>query len=83
MQRARKKFAAGANAATQRKQGETEIRKVVDGRTLRATGRTAQFNFRSRAELKTAVQVAAKAGGVTVAEWMERAIEAALGEKKR
>lgn len=88
MNRVRKKFSAvgktanttkaPVSAATQRKQGEAEIRKVVDGRTLRATGRTAQFNFRSRAELKTAVQEAAKANGMTVAEWMEHAIEAAL-----
>lgn len=87
MNRVRKKFNAvgsaantttAVSAAAQRKQGEAEIRKVVDGRSLRTTGRTAQFNFRSRAELKSAVQDAAKANGMTVAEWMEHAIEAAL-----
>jgi uncharacterized protein (DUF1778 family) len=91
MNRVRKKFSAvskpanttkAVSAAAQRKQGEAEIRKVVDGRSLRATGRTAQFNFRSRADLKGAVQEAAKANGMTVAEWMELAIEAALANAK-
>lgn len=89
MNRMRKKWASGRKSAdgttlkvaAQRKQDEADIRKVVDGRSLRKTGRTAQFNFRARDDLKKAAQEAAKADGISLAEWMEAAIEAALSGK--
>jgi hypothetical protein len=49
-----------------------------DGRSLRATGRTAQFNFRSSPEIKEMATSAAEAAGVSLALWMEDAIKAAL-----
>ena len=45
----------------------------MDGRTLKVTGRTEQFNFKAREGLKRRVSEAAAAEGVTIAEWMERA----------
>lgn len=62
----------------ERKQREQKIRSAVDGRSLKATGRTEQFNFKCREGTKIQVTEAAKADGLTIAEWMERAIEKAL-----
>lgn len=72
-----------ANRVTQspkaRKAREKQIRATVDGRSLRATGRTAQFNFKCAPDIKALVHKAVEREGVTVAEWMERAMQAALG----
>ncbi len=62
----------------ERKQKEKRIRSAVDGRTLKGTGRSAQFNFKAREDIKQRVSQAAAAEGVSIAEWMERAIEAAF-----
>ena len=70
-----KGFTPGPKA---RKKKEKQIRSAVDGRTLKVTGRTEQFNFKAREGLKRRVSAAAVADGVTIAEWMERALEAAL-----
>jgi hypothetical protein len=43
--------------------------------------RTAQFNFNALPELKPAAQRAAERAGMTLAEWMETAVQAALDEK--
>jgi predicted HicB family RNase H-like nuclease len=64
-----------------RKQKEKKIRAAVDGRSLRGTGRTEQFNFKCREEIKRRAVEAARADGITIAEWMERAIEAAVKAK--
>lgn len=61
-----------------RKKKEKQIRSAVDGRTLKVTGRTEQFNFKAREGLKRRVSEAAADEGVTIAEWMERAVEAVL-----
>lgn len=61
-----------------RKKRKRRRENAVDGRSMRATGRTDQFNFRVRAELKDSVQRAAEDEGISVAEWMERALETAL-----
>jgi hypothetical protein len=45
-----------------------------DGRTLRVSGRTEQFNWKCLPKLKAACVEAAKDDGVTIAEWMEEAI---------
>jgi predicted HicB family RNase H-like nuclease len=63
----------------ERKAREKQIRSAVDGRSLKVTGRTVQFNFRCREEIRAGVADAAKAEGIKIAEWLERAIEAALG----
>jgi hypothetical protein len=83
MAAARRKFnAAFDNTKTGRKQREVGVAKIVDGRSLRATGRTEQFNFRSRAGLKEETQAAAKRAGMTLAEWMERAADAMLAAER-
>ena len=66
----------------ERKQKEKKIRAAVDGRSLRVTGRTEQFNFKAREGLKERVAQAAAGEGLSIAEWMERAIEAALKAKE-
>ena len=53
-----------------------------DGRSLRATGRTAQFNFKAMPDLKPAAQKAATEVGLTLAEWMEDAVNAKLGRSR-
>jgi hypothetical protein len=58
-----------------------ENRAAVDGRSLRVTGRTEQFNFKCREDIKRRAVEAAREDGVAIAEWMERTIEAALKVK--
>jgi hypothetical protein len=47
---------------------------IVDGRTLRATGRTEQFATRIKAETKSQIQQIAREEGITMAEVIERAV---------
>ena len=47
---------------------------AVDGRSLRATGRTEQFATRISPETKAQIQQIARAEGVTMAEVIERAV---------
>lgn len=61
-----------------RKGRAAKISKAVDRRELRVTKRTEQCNFRCRADIKAGILAAAKAEGIPFAEWMERALEAAL-----
>jgi hypothetical protein len=61
-----------------RKRREQKIRSAVDGRSLRATGRTEQFNFKCREGTKQLATEAAKARGMTIAEWMECAVALAI-----
>lgn len=64
-----------------KKKAEDTLAAVVDGRSLRATGRTAQFNFRCTPDLKSEVKSAAAASGLDLAEWMERVLKSALEGK--
>ena len=82
MVEARKLWTAKGGTATKtaRKSKRKKIADTVDKRTLRATRRSEQFNFRARAGLKEKAQQAAEAAGVTVAEWMELAVEAYLAQ---
>jgi hypothetical protein len=48
-----------------RKQREQKIRSAVDGRSLKATGRTEQFNFKCREGTKQRATEAAKAKSMT------------------
>ncbi len=55
-----------------------------DGRRRRKTGRTAQFNFKAKPELKEQVNAACRDHDLKIAEFMEAAIEAHLaGLNKR
>ncbi len=47
---------------------------AVDGRSLRATGRTEQFATRISPETKAQIQQIARAEGITMAEVIERAV---------
>jgi hypothetical protein len=64
-----------------RKQREKKARSVVDGRTLRAKGRTEQLNVKVRPDIKRAIAERIEADGITIADFMERTLEAALGLK--
>jgi hypothetical protein len=72
---------APASGKKARKAKRQQIADSVDGRRLRATGRSEQFNFRAREGLKDRAQSAASEAGITLAEWMEQAVEAYLGEE--
>lgn len=75
---ARKKWAAKLDTKKAGRQSrQKQLAKVVDRRSLRATGRTEQFNFRCRPGLKAEVQDAANGASLTLAEWMERTLETA------
>lgn len=79
MKAAAAKFGAAVdNTRRARKVRHSVVSSATDRRSLRATGRTDQFNFKSVPGLKKRAQEAATAEGITLAEWMERAVTAAL-----
>jgi hypothetical protein len=53
---------------------EKKVRSAVDGRTLKATGRTEQFNFKCTPDIKRGVVEAADEEGISMAEWLNRGI---------
>ena len=61
-----------------RKQRAQKLRRTVDGRSLRATGRTKQFNFSCRPEIHQAASELAGREGVSLAEFMESLVENAM-----
>ena len=64
-----------------RKQREKKARSIVDGRTLKAKGRTEQLNVKVRPDIKQALADLVEGEGITIADWMERMLENALGLK--
>jgi hypothetical protein len=54
-----------------------------DGRRLRATGRTSQFNVNMKPEVKAAIAQAARSAGIPITVWIERAALAFLKDGKR
>ena len=50
----------------------------LDGRRLRATGRTAQLNVNCKPEVKAAIAMAAKRAGQPITVWLERVVLAAI-----
>jgi hypothetical protein len=72
-------FAPATPKKAERKAREKKARSVVDGRSLRAKGRTEQLNVKVRPDIKQALAVQIEAEGVTIADFMERMLEAALG----
>jgi predicted HicB family RNase H-like nuclease len=76
---ARAKWAEKLNSSKDaRKERHKKLTDAVDGRSLRKTGRTEQFNFRCSEGLKAKATLAAREAGITLAEWMELAVEAAI-----
>ena len=61
-----------------RREQEKKLEKIVDKRMLRATGRTEIFSFRCSDELKEICKRVAKNQGLTIAEWMELTLRAAV-----
>jgi hypothetical protein len=59
----------------ERKEKEKKVRSVVDGRSLRAKGRSAQVNIKVRPEIKERLLKFAEAEGVLIADWFEQLIE--------
>lgn len=85
MLKAKQKIAAmfsqkGVNGAKARKTREKKIRATVDGRSLSATGRVAQFNVRVREDVKAMIVSTAAERGCTIAELVEEIFIQALGE---
>ena len=62
-------------AKAERKEKEKKVRAVVDGRSLRAKGRSAQVNIKVRPEVKERLLQFAEAEGVLIADWFEQLIE--------
>ncbi len=60
---------------SERKARERKVAKMVDGRSLRAKGRTAQFNVKVKPELKQALSEWLEKDGTSLADWLERTIE--------
>ena len=66
--------------AKRRGKKEKEMRvRPDDGRRLRATGRTAQFNVNMKPAIKAMIVKTAKEAGVPVTVWIERAALAYMG----
>ena len=79
MAAARAKFAAKVDTRkAARKDRQKRLNGSVDGRSLRATGRTEHLNFKALPEIKEAVAKAAAEAGITKSLWLEQAILAAL-----
>jgi hypothetical protein len=79
MAAARAKFAAKADTRKAARKGrQKRLNGAVDGRSLRATGRTEHLNFKALPEIKEAVAKAAAEAGITKSLWLERAILAAI-----
>ncbi|WP_140885790.1 hypothetical protein [Muricoccus nepalensis] len=56
---------------------------VLDGRSLRATGRVHQLNVKVTAETKASILKLAEERGLLVAEVIEQAVEALSGKNSR
>jgi predicted HicB family RNase H-like nuclease len=67
--------------AKRRGKKEKEMRmRPDDGRRLRATGRTAQFNVNMKPEVKASIVKAAHKAGIPITVWIEQAALAYMGQ---
>jgi hypothetical protein len=66
-----------------RKQREKAGEDSVDGRSLKATGRTEHCNLRCTPEVKAAFHRAAQEAGLGLSIWLEKAILAAIERQNR
>ena len=66
---------------TERKAREKKVSNMVDGRKLRAKGRTVQINFKAKPEIRAALDAYLAAEKMTIADFMERTLEAALEQR--
>ena len=72
-------FQVPVREKTSRKAREQKARTIVDGRSLRAKGRTEQMNVKIRPDIKQAIANRVTADGLAIADWLEITLEAALG----
>jgi hypothetical protein len=68
------------NTRAERKAKEDRTGKLADGRSLRATGRTAQFNFKCREDIKKRTQAIADELEIKMAVLMEDLLEKFIAE---
>jgi predicted HicB family RNase H-like nuclease len=57
-----------------RKAREKKVRSIADGRSLKAKGRTEQFNVMIKPEIKQVILARAKEEGISMADLLERAL---------
>jgi hypothetical protein len=74
-------FSPASPKKAERKQREKKARSLVDGRTLKAKGRTEQLNIKVRPDVKQALAALAGAEGITITDWLERIVEEKRGPK--
>jgi len=72
-------FSPASLKKAERKQREKKARSLVDGRTLKAKGRTEQLNIKVRPDIKQALAALAKGEGITITDWLERIVEEKRG----
>lgn len=68
-----------SSSKAERKAREKKVAKMVDGRKLKAKGRTIQINFKAKPAIREALDAKLAAEKITIADFMERTLEAALG----
>ena len=79
MRRLMGNFSPASPQKAERKQREKKARSLVDGRTLKAKGRTEQLNVKVRPDVKQALTALAEADGITITDWLERIVEEKRG----
>ncbi len=79
MRRLMGNFSPASPKKAERKQREKKARSLVDGRTLKAKGRTEQLNVKVRPDIKQALAALAEADGITITDWLERIVEEKRG----
>ncbi len=79
MRRLMGNFSPAPAKKAERKQREKKARALVDGRTLKAKGRTEQLNVKVRPDVKQALTALAEADGITITDWLERIVEEKRG----
>ena len=81
MRRLMGNFSPASPQKAERKQREKKARSLVDGRTLKAKGRTEQLNVKVRPDIKQALTALAEADGISITDWLERTVEEKRGAK--
>jgi predicted HicB family RNase H-like nuclease len=79
MQRFASEKSATSPKKAERKAREKKARGIADGRSLKAKGRTTQFNVMIKPEIKQAIVERAAKEGISMADLTERAFLLVLG----
>ncbi len=73
-----KEKAVATPKKAERKAREKKVRGIADGRSLKAKGRTTQYNVMIKPEIKQAILERVTEEGISMADWTERAFLKAL-----